>query len=266
MRHSGERHISGVHGLAVRNAAGTTGVAGAGQPPPAVAGVRRGCPPLGIVRRAGEHDDALVGKGVAGADRKSSRVLALDRAGRLAYPLPDDVQAVASHCGRGHPEVAAVRPVWHPLPSVGASGGGARLHPERGRAGSLDRQGVVRIAVRTVGRAANYLAVDRERVPEEVDLAAVTEPDARGEIRPDRCCDAQVIRGQARLLPALRGSRAGPAMAEQYGRGRGDGCDQHPAAHRSLRSGHWRCGRAAVGGPPSPPAGTPHRERTATLK
>src|SRR5262249_17962653 len=147
--------------------------------------------------------DALVGESITGADRKSSRVLALDRAGRRAYAFPDDVQAVAFHCGRGHPEVAAIRPVRHPLPSVGTCGGGARLHPERGRAGSLDRYRVVRIAIRAVGRAADDLAVDRERVPEDVDLAAVGEPGARGEIGPDGGCDALVIRGQVWLLPAL---------------------------------------------------------------
>jgi hypothetical protein len=97
--------------------------------------------------------------------------------------------------------------------------------------GALDRYRVVRIAVRAAGRAADDLAVDRDRVPEDVDLAAVGEPGARGEIRPDRGRDAPVIPGQVRLLPALGGSRAGPARAGQYGRDRGDGCDQHPAAH-----------------------------------
>ena len=181
---------------------------------------------------AGERGDALVGQGVAGADRKTSRVLALDRAGRLADALPDDVQAGACHGGRGHPEVAAVRPVGHPLPSVGASGGGARLHRERGRAGPLDRYRIVRVAVRAAGRAADDLAVDRDRVPEDVGLAAVGEPDARGQIGPDRCRDAPAIGGQVRLLAARGGSRAAPGRAGQDGRDRGDGCDQHLVAHR----------------------------------
>src|SRR5256885_465911 len=42
IRRGGDGDIQGVHGFAVRAAAGTAGVAGAGQPPAAAAGVRRG--------------------------------------------------------------------------------------------------------------------------------------------------------------------------------------------------------------------------------
>ena len=112
----------------------------------------------------------------------------------------------------------------------------------------------MRIAVRAAGRAADYLAVDRNRVPEEVDLAAVGEPDARGEIRPDRCCDAPVIRGQVRLV-ACSGREAGPAPAwpGRMAATVATAAISTSAAHRrSLRSGHWQCGRRGPPGPQRP--------------